>query len=224
MFKQLLTVAGFALLLAGCGDGPANDAAATAADSTAQAEPPVTGAVDNDFIIVPGTRVGPIQADSDQAGIRAMFGQQNVREANIYVGEGFERPGLLVYPGSQDEVEVLWVEGGDPQRPELVFIRQDGSQWRTESGVSIGTTLEELQQLNGKPFKLSGFDWDYGGTITDWNGGKLEGLTLRLNYPDGKTVDNALLGDQIISSDHPAFAELGAYVNEIVVALNRPRE
>ena len=32
-------------------------------------------------------------------------------------------------------------------------------------------TLKEMASLNGGPFTLYGFDWDYGGTVSDWKGG-----------------------------------------------------
>jgi hypothetical protein len=41
-------------------------------------------------------------------------------------------------------------------------------------GIRIGTTLKALERLNGRPFQLAGFDFDYSGTVTSWLGGRLE--------------------------------------------------
>jgi hypothetical protein len=40
-------------------------------------------------------------------------------------------------------------------------------------GIGIGTTLKALERLNGRPFQLAGFDFDYSGTVTSWLGGRL---------------------------------------------------
>ena len=37
--------------------------------------------------------------------------------------------------------------------------------------LRLGLTLAELEQLNGKPFKLSGFDKSNVATLSNWNGG-----------------------------------------------------
>ena len=39
--------------------------------------------------------------------------------------------------------------------------------------MTLGTRLGRLTQLNGRPFTLSGFGWDYAGTVISWNGGRL---------------------------------------------------
>jgi hypothetical protein len=36
--------------------------------------------------------------------------------------------------------------------------------------------INEVETLNTKPFMLSGFDWDYGGMVTDWQGGAMARL------------------------------------------------
>jgi hypothetical protein len=34
-------------------------------------------------------------------------------------------------------------------------------------------TLAEIEKINGKPFKLYGFEWDFGGRSSNWQGGEL---------------------------------------------------
>ena len=33
--------------------------------------------------------------------------------------------------------------------------------------------IEEVEKINGKPFKIAGFEWDYGGYVSNWTGGSL---------------------------------------------------
>ena len=55
-------------------------------------------------------------------------------------------------------------------------------------------TLGEIEALNGRPFRLYGFGFDYGGTTLDWNGGALAtqagGCTLTLRFMMREGADN----------------------------------
>ena len=61
-----------------------------------------------------------------------------------------------------------------------------------------------MAAANGKPVKLYGFSWDYGGTVSDWNGGRFDqsrpacGLFVRFKSDDA----GAAVGDsEFASSD-----------------------
>jgi hypothetical protein len=64
---------------------------------------------------------------------------------------------------------------------------------------------------NAKSFKLSGFGWDYGGFVNNWEGGKLEklagGCRLVVRLEPGKDADPAaegkVSGDAQFSSSDP---------------------
>jgi hypothetical protein len=45
--------------------------------------------------------------------------------------------------------------------------------WQTESGVSLGTNLQQLEMLNGRAFQIEPWGYDLGGNISSWRGGKL---------------------------------------------------
>src|SRR5262249_12263360 len=48
--------------------------------------------------------------------------------------------------------------------------------WEGPNGIKIGTRLAELEKLNGGPFTISGFGYNYGGNVLSWDGGKLASL------------------------------------------------
>src|SRR5262249_43397053 len=50
------------------------------------------------------------------------------------------------------------------------------STWTAPKGLRIGLQLAALEKLNGKPFKLKGFDKDNIGSVSDWQGGALASL------------------------------------------------
>jgi hypothetical protein len=135
----------------------------------------------HDWLIVPGQRVGPVTARSTEADLRAAFGGAAVVRATIQIDQTTAVPGLEIYRGRPDEsVAVVWPR---QQRglwwPLLVIpcyrsISAD-CRWRTASGVRVGATVTELEEMNGKPFRLypslSLQVW----TEPRWNEGKLGG-------------------------------------------------
>lgn len=193
-----------------------------AATTTATATPGQSPASDTEFVIKPEVGFGPIGVTSTKESLAKEFGADNVRQETIYVGDGMEWPGLAVYPDDPEKrVEVFWWEE-DPTRVQLVRIQGESSLWKTAEGVSLGTTLSELESLNGKPFELLGLAWDFGGGVTNWNGGKLEGLTLRLDAsPEASYTDeeaSQILGDQQVSSDNLVMRKVNPAVFQITVS------
>jgi hypothetical protein len=90
------------------------------------------------------------------------------------MGEGETEEGTVVYPDDpKRRIEIVWRDRSHRRRP--VSLRfGTGSANRTYFGIGAGTDLATLERLNGRPFLLAGFDWDYSGTVTSWEGGRLE--------------------------------------------------
>lgn len=119
-----------------------------------------------DWRIVPGLRVGPITADVSEADLVRMLGRDQVEPSEIHVGEDFFEPGAVLYPRDpRRQVEVVWGDTTRRARPTRVTIRGDSSWWHIDGGITLGTSLRELERLNGAEFVLHGFEWDYSGTV-----------------------------------------------------------
>lgn len=177
----------------------------------------------HDWKIVPGERIGPLTPTTTFAGLQRQFGTENVRREKIDIGEGFEEPGVMIYPESASKrLAVLWKDGKESEGPATVMIcygdNPEGTcEWKTEQGITLGTTLSRLEALNRRPFRLAGFGWDYSGTVTSWNSGQLEAvlnrrgrLIIRLLPRDtGPTPEyRQVEGDRDFSSGHPAMQKL----------------
>lgn len=61
----------------------------------------------------------------------------------------------------------------------LKSISTKSPEWETEEGIYVGMSLEDLEQLNGKPFSLFGFEWEHGG-LCWFEEGKLQERSPRL--------------------------------------------
>jgi len=42
--------------------------------------------------------------------------------------------------------------------PIMYRLQKADSKWATADGLKVGSTLQELEKINGKPFKFMGFD------------------------------------------------------------------
>lgn len=111
--------------------------------------------------------------DATHARLVEAFGPQNVVFEEQPGPEGETYMATVLFPKrAADRLVVTWKDEKRRAKPEALTARS-GSRWALSSGLKPGSTLAEVEAANGKPFTLSGFDWDYGGFVTDWRGGAL---------------------------------------------------
>jgi hypothetical protein len=174
----------------------------------------------NDWMIVPGLRVGPIRADSSEAGLVAAFGRENVRTQPFNVGEGETAPGYAIFPDTPWE---FWVRlTPDGARVASVRVQGTGGPWRTETGFRLGLTLAQVERFNERPFKVTGMGWDYAGVVTSWEGGALpEELTVFFapSRRAPQRIEERAMGSEPRSSQDEALRAVGYRVHVIQVEL-----
>jgi hypothetical protein len=170
-----------------------------------------------DRVLIPGQRIGPVTADTPEIELVEQLGSEVETGRAISIGEGFCVAGTLVFPGSPDAVEVAWSDS-TRSRPAFARVRSPGARWTTPRGVHIGTTLKELEEINGEPVAFSGFGWDYGGTAA-WSESAEEAdggnLVLEL-APDSASESRVrdhpryseVIGERTVTSDHPLIREM----------------
>jgi hypothetical protein len=165
-----------------------------------------------------------------EAALVRQYGRANVVRGMVYIAEGNETRGTIVFPNDEAKrVEIVWRDTRQRQRPEWIRVPA-GSRWATIAGIRNGTSLVDVEKLNGKPFQLSGFDWDFGGLVTDWRKGALAKLSvpcqLQLRFdrtiPDRATAAqrraaDATSGDRDLLSSSPDLRRFPVQVNEIVL-------
>lgn len=150
------------------------------------------------------------------------FDAKNVEFGEVDGPEGSKLNASVVYPTDpKRRLEVLWQnEAARSDVSLLVVTGQSG--WTAPKGLKLGLPLAQLEKANGKPFKVSGFDQDNGGSVIDWQGGALASLPggckigVRL-APDTKATDAAkaqAAGKEFVSTDaalkgvKPVIAEI----------------
>lgn len=156
------------------------------------------------------------------------FAPGALREAAVEIGEGETRPGTVIFPGdARRRLSVVWRERPSPAGK--IWLMVDGeSRWQGYRDIGLGTDLRTLERLNGRPFVLAGFAWDYGGTVVDWRGGALAStatercrLIVRLEPPRSAARDlvDQVIGDRDFPSDHPAMRALNPAAYQVILEL-----
>jgi len=169
----------------------------------------------SDQLIVPGQRVGPVEATDSEQSIIDKIGGALVQRGEFVVGEGVSVIATYLYPASQDELILLWDEEDFTTLREI-RIRKAGSKWKLTNGIQIGSKLQEVEKANGGSFLLSGFEWDYAGTTINWQGGSMpDNITLIFAAPS--KIHKALIGDHSISSTESHMAKANPRVSTIRV-------
>ena len=164
---------------------------------------------------------GAFARDASHAALVKVFGARNVISEAVGVGEGETAKATVVFPRDKARrVEVFWRD--EKRRRGLSEMRVSiGSTWRTAQGVAVGMTLADVEAINGRPFLLAGFGWDYGGTTLDWKEGKLAalpgGCLLRLRFDQQKPTDADIDGDRAFSSDDTGMRSVAPIVEEIAL-------
>lgn len=175
----------------------------------------------SEWAFIPGKNLGKINMNSSFKSIQKSYGQANVIKSDIHVGEGFYEKGYILFPNDDNKrAEILLSKEGQPS---FILLGGKSSIWHSSEGIKVGTSLQEIEKINGVNFMLSGFAWDYAGTIASWESGKLNKykglLTIRLGPKYHQNYSKALLGDNLIQSDNAEMNKLNPTVYQIGVQL-----
>jgi hypothetical protein len=118
------------------------------------------------WLILASGAKGAISVHTTREELVRLYGASNVVDQDVDVGEGEIEPETVLFPKDPERrIEILWKVQDQKTSPAFATIRGVASRWHGMRGISLGTSLKELEDLNGRPFSLSGFGWDYAGTV-----------------------------------------------------------
>ena len=172
-----------------------------------------------DRTFAPG-RVGAIVKGATKPDdLAKIYGEANVKKAAMHPMDGGdeESPGAFIFHETPDALQVVFSDDG--KRIESVTIL--GKNWKSKEGLRQGTTLAELERINGGAFQLYGFGWDFGGQVFAQSRA-LRGYVIFLApTADGGKAMQQVTGEGKYSSRHPAMKPLRPAVNLITVNFAR---
>lgn len=158
--------------------------------------------------------------------LKKIYGESNLRDETICGPECIDSFDVTkVYPETNKEFIVYWQDSLYHKRIGFIRCYTPGAPYHTADGIKIGTSLQDLVQINGKPVSFLGFGWDHGGSIISLNHGKLETSAVRFNLDiaENTTGDNAVYGDTELNSDMLAVKRLldKIHVSELFLLFNK---
>src|SRR5215813_1220042 len=163
-------------------------------------------------------------ANATGASLEQRFGAANVVQQNIPAAEGEEAPGTVLFPNDPTRrVEIFWNDTAGRTSPSSVSVsgaEGQRSQWTGPHGLALGESMTDVEHANGGAFILYGFEWDYGGTVTDWRGGAFapqDNCHVNAGFQPGGDADRAS-GDSAFRSDSTEMHNAHPYVSEIGVS------
>ena len=166
---------------------------------------------------------GPFAKDSGMLALAMAYDSRNMTFSHETVPGG-EADVTTLFPNDpRRRLEVWWT---NPNRTGTYLIDIAGkSTWTGPLGLRLGLTLEQLEKLNHKPFKLKGFDKSGVAAVSDWDGGALAtlpgGCKSGVNLtPDPKATPDAisaLTADKDYSSSDPDMRAVKPTVSEVLI-------
>ncbi|NOT50857.1 MAG: hypothetical protein HOP10_06245 [Chitinophagaceae bacterium] len=175
-----------------------------------------------DSVLITDSTWGWIVAGDSIETLKELYGGSNIRDETICGPECVDSVDVtLVYPGSNREFVVYWEDSLYHKKIRLIRCNTKDAPYHTAGGIKIGTTLDKLVQMNGKPISFWGFGWDYGGTVFSLNHGVLEnsGVAFRLEIMEN--TDSDVVGDSEFNSDMPEVKAVQdkIYISELLLRL-----
>jgi hypothetical protein len=129
------------------------------------------------WLILANGQNGLINTHTTREDLIDKYGASNVVDQDFDDGEGEIEPETVLFPKYPDRrIEILWKNPEKRAEPASVSIRGQTSRWHAPHGISLGTTLRQLQRANGRPFRydLVNNGTDMVNELISWHGGSLE--------------------------------------------------
>ncbi|MCW3468023.1 hypothetical protein [Chitinophaga nivalis] len=150
-----------------------------------------------------------------------LYGANNItqRDATNLAGNK-DGEAYVIYPDTDDELEVQF----DGENGNVLTFSHFPSKWKSPYGIKAGDPLEKLIKVNGRPFKINGFEWTNGGIVSNWQGGALEGkgvvIMLKANNTGDPKLYDQVTGDKTVRSDLPALKKLDVIIQSVAFKSN----
>jgi hypothetical protein len=154
---------------------------------------------------------GAFARTATHAGLVKAFGAQNVAYADVNRAEGeVVKATILFAKDPKRRLEVEWFDVKKRARPSVITVFGP-SQWTGPLGVKNGMTIEQVEKLAGKVFKINGFEFDVAGAA------HVEGTRLE-NLPGGCSFG----GHFEIEGGLPQGEQYKRFVGEVEIDSNDP--
>jgi len=166
----------------------------------------------------------PVSPNDSAKSLMLRYGGEAVIQDDLPGAEDLTYKGVVLSPRAMDRRIEIWFTDDTLNQvaglgiPETVKT----SRWNV-AGVTIGSSLAQVQRINGKPFLVNGFEWDFGGWVADWKGGIFGrplrgGCKVALRFGTDAITPKGLSGEGVkVFSDNATLVKLRPVVTGIVL-------
>ncbi|HML08059.1 MAG TPA: hypothetical protein VK430_08045 [Xanthobacteraceae bacterium] len=167
---------------------------------------------------------GPFGRDSSHLKLAMTYETKNLDFGEVEASGGRAVASILYPKDPKRRLEVWWSNPTNRKDTYLIVIN-GRSTWTGPGGLRLGLSLAEVEKLNGKPFKLSGFNKDGVAAVSSWDGGKLAaldgnckaGVSARADAKAAADALAALPADHEYTSADPAMRAVNPAISEILI-------
>jgi len=168
---------------------------------------------------------GTFAKDSSHLKLAMFFDSKNITFTDVEASEGAKVPASVLFPNDPKRRLEVWWSNITARKDIHLIVIGGQSTWVAPGGLRLGQTLEQVEKLNHKAFRLKGFDKDGIATGSDWDGGTLAtvaggckpGISLRADAKASAEKIGALSVDEEYSSSDPAIRATKPTVSEILI-------
>jgi hypothetical protein len=125
-----------------------------------------------------------------------------------------------VFPDTDNEMEVIF----DGEKGTAITFTKERAKWKSPFGIKVGDPLDKVIKVNGRDFKINGFEWENGGTVDSWEGGAMAGKGVSVLFKANNTGDPKLYdqvtGGKKIKTDMSVLKKLDIVVDKITFKSN----
>lgn len=151
----------------------------------------------------------------------ALYGKEHVEERQAQDFQGNDiGTAFYVFPDTDNEMIVQF----NGEKGTSVFFTKENSKWKPPFGIKVGDPLDKVVKVNGRDFRINGFEWDNGGEVADWEGGAFAGKGVNIAFKANNSSDPKLYdqvtGDKKVKTDASAMKKLAVVVDKIAFKSN----
>lgn len=171
---------------------------------------------------------GAFGADTSEARLKDIYGAANVVTGEVDGPEGTTMLATEVFP-DDPEKRMMFVWWNEETLTDVSYVELPPG--AGVAGLTPGMTVKEVEAINGEPFSMMGFWWDYGG-FAGFQSGKLAelpgGCMIQLGFNPAVTDYPATLdvepvsGDRQVESTEPLLETLDVRVESISLGYAHP--
>lgn len=129
------------------------------------------------WLIVASAENGAVTLQTTRKDLVRLYGAPNVVDQEVDIGDGEMQSATFLFRNDPErKIEILWKDPDTKTAPQSADISGRKSRWHTTHGITLGTSVSQLERINGRSFRfvLTNDGTDMAEETISWRGGLLQ--------------------------------------------------